>query len=528
METGGLSGPSKFIVGVSTSRCPDEEYEYRRDTDALELLEISHPSMPHLPRPRDLAIKKLKRSSAGLKFLPAEVRTEATLVDTMEYLIAYIMDIDVDGVDPRFKESAAYVGDTPSPPFIMAFCCDRTRSIRKDFSLQGCLEPSGPLSSECIRVYEMCARMHIMNDHMLCEVPEEEGHNEVLNRQECNNCLKALNAMYDKARRIGDSALRSPNEAEFRAYYIILDMETHDRANRNGWIQDFMKRCPIVARDARVQLALQISRAFGSFDFEAYFRLAQAPSTPYLVSCLMHGFFRAARRSAMRVLRRGIKGKINVSEFSRRLCFEDEDEAHSWLESYRIPVDSSGCFIFDTKKKLAVPEKKFPRRVSTFIELKRAALVADGDAKFHTWEDESIRQKVRLALRASVVRIAPADTATQAAQSASTASAIAEQRREREKEILRQKIEAKKTEIKRQQELARERARLKEEEAKRKAAEEERRRAAHAMEELRRKEEEEKKRALEREMAVKAAREEQISPSCRRRSEREGERRNAT
>lgn len=38
-----------------------------------------------------------------------------------------------------------------------------------------------------------------MSDELLCEFSKDEGHDETLNRQEGNNCLKALNHMYSRA-----------------------------------------------------------------------------------------------------------------------------------------------------------------------------------------------------------------------------------------------------------------------------------------------------------------------------------------
>lgn len=86
-------------------------------------------------------MKSFARSSAGLVLnIPKLVRPEAVLLQTLNYLWTEIIDIDAKGPDPRFRDSALYTagdGETPSVPFIFGFISDRTRSIRKDFSLQG-------------------------------------------------------------------------------------------------------------------------------------------------------------------------------------------------------------------------------------------------------------------------------------------------------------------------------------------------------------------------------------------------------
>ena len=374
------NGDGCFMVGTCLKRCPQEEYICRRDDVAggLSLLEQPHCRMPHLPPERDLVVKKLKRSSAGVTFAPSEVRTCETLVETMEYLLT-LMDADGMGPDARFEESAAFgSGDRPTPAFIMSFCADRTRSIRKDFSLQGYLHASGPLDAGSIRVHEMCARMHIMNDHMLCEIPEREGHNEVLNRQECNNCLKALNVLYDKAARRGDSSLQSPREAEFRSYYAILNMETLPR----GWLHDQFQSRPLIRDDAHIQLAAKIIRAFRCDDFESFFQLVQSPSTPYMTSCIMHGFFRSMRASAIRILKKAVRGKHFFAHIARQLAFETQCEATEFLQSRGIASsskqnDQDASFTFDPKIALREPVKPFPRAVASFIARKRKQMRRD-------------------------------------------------------------------------------------------------------------------------------------------------------
>ena len=88
-----------------------------------------------------MTVKSFARSSAGLVLnVPKLVRPEEVLLRTLEYLWAEIIDVDARGPDPRFRDSSLYTagdGETPSIPFIFGFISDRTRSIRKDFSLQG-------------------------------------------------------------------------------------------------------------------------------------------------------------------------------------------------------------------------------------------------------------------------------------------------------------------------------------------------------------------------------------------------------
>ena len=373
-----------YLVGTCMQKCPAAEIEKRYNETAVHLLEREHPELPHLPPRNELMVKSFMRSSAGLKLdVPEMTRPEKVLVHTLDYIWTEILDIDSKGRDPRFRDSRLYKagdGESPTVAFVFAFLSDRTRSIRKDFSLQGYMDEDGPISVNCIRVFEECARMHIMADEMLCESTKDEGHDETLNRQEANNCLKALNEMYVRAYMHQAHLCVTPdgrtsfegmikNEAEFRSYYLIL--QCGDAFSVANYIKVAKSA---VNKSVYIQTAINVLSAYNRCDYLVFFSILKARSTPYLVACLMHGLLSRMWRNSITCLYRGSNPKgdsyFTYDMLVELLLFEDVHHAKAFCDYLNIQT-LDGVRLVLGAGKLATPESKFPRRVMRIVESKR-------------------------------------------------------------------------------------------------------------------------------------------------------------
>lgn len=94
------------------------------------------------------------------------------------------------------------------------FLWDRTRSIRKDITQQElCCQGS-------VALLEQCARFHI---HCSARLAGEDPSvfDQKINTENLTKCLQTLKYMYDDLNLKGESC---PNESEFRAYIILLNL----------------------------------------------------------------------------------------------------------------------------------------------------------------------------------------------------------------------------------------------------------------------------------------------------------------
>lgn len=95
-------------------------------------------------------VKAYRRSAAGIEQpLPSDVRTPATLISTLNYLVNDIL--------PHHPLDKCH-----------AFVRDRTRSIRQDFTLQNIRDLTA------VQAHERIARFHILCLHELCEFDESK------------------------------------------------------------------------------------------------------------------------------------------------------------------------------------------------------------------------------------------------------------------------------------------------------------------------------------------------------------------
>ena len=201
--------------------CPEEEV-----SKLIRLNEVLPLEKEHIERTgwklRQMAIKRFHKSSADYDLSnPEHVRTPETLYDSWEYMKTYLLDHDSEN-DPRHKNNR-FTGYE-----IEGYVRDRTKSINKDWSLQGYGDVYARLHPTCVSQIEQFARYHISNDHENCELKGMHFAQQ-LNDRTLNERLKTLFAFYDKARSVGMTSTHPSgilqNEAEFRAYFFILQGE---------------------------------------------------------------------------------------------------------------------------------------------------------------------------------------------------------------------------------------------------------------------------------------------------------------
>jgi SAC3/GANP family len=186
------------LVGTCQTMCPDEEILRREREGDIQLLErIDHNSIhPRDWTLRDTMVKRFRRSAADFKLdVPEWVRPPDVLERVCGYIEEWIMERDRQGPDPRYEHNN---NKTPLPLDVYQFIWDRTRMVRKDFTLQNYVGgKSGHCDARAVRCHERMARWHCLCEHQLSHIPEFQSQQSQQNLQELGQTLKSLNQYYD-------------------------------------------------------------------------------------------------------------------------------------------------------------------------------------------------------------------------------------------------------------------------------------------------------------------------------------------
>ena len=187
------------LVGTCQNMCPDDELQRRERESDIQLLEIVQPGTLHPPTWTllDTAVKRFRRSAADYKLdVPEWVRPPDVLEKVCSYLEEWIMERDRQGGDPRFPQ-----GQTPPSLDVYQFVWDRTRMVRKDFTLQNYVGSGGNCDARAVRCHERIARWHAMCEHQLSHISDFTTAQSSQNIQELMQTMQSLNQFYDDSLR---------------------------------------------------------------------------------------------------------------------------------------------------------------------------------------------------------------------------------------------------------------------------------------------------------------------------------------
>lgn len=288
----------------------------------------------------DYMVKRFRRSAAGDdEQLPSDIRPPLVLQKTLNYLLEEL----VNGPDVLSK--------------VHKFVWDRTRGIRNDFSIQQVTEPDDVrIAMDC---FERIARFHILALHQLSlsenvENSDFDAHQEL---EQLNKTLLSLTYYYDDNR----DRVTSPNEAEFRAYTIMIEIEyprprLEQRAG--AWPKPILE-------DAQVQMALGLYAICGGIEdgqgpwfagssFElaqgnprSFFSILKSPKVPYLLACVAEISFYHIRglilESIWEEFKDGEANSLDMGDLLEEdvraiLGFDDVDQATRFCLSHGITM----------------------------------------------------------------------------------------------------------------------------------------------------------------------------------------------
>lgn len=287
----------------------------------------------------ELMVKRFRRSAAGYdEQLPSDIRPPAVLQKTLEYLF--------DGV----------IGGAEPLAVVHKFVWDRTRGIRNDFSIQQVTRTEDlRIAIDC---FERIARFHILSLHQLSRPDSDNGefdhHQE---REQLNNTLLSLMYYYDDSRH----KLVSPNEAEFRAYCIIFEIQ-----DQRPDLEDRAQNWPrSVLKDPRVQIALKLYAAAANTSDEqgplrprtqfttaqantgGFWDLVKSNAVSYVMSCVAEIYFNLVRSTALEAIWKAYRGKRGGSakvedwmlkDLTDALGFDNDDQTWTFCEEHEFQI----------------------------------------------------------------------------------------------------------------------------------------------------------------------------------------------
>jgi hypothetical protein len=235
------------------------------------------------------------------------------------------------------------------------FLWDRTRAIRNDFSIQQLSKaPDLRIAIECL---ERIARFHILSLHQIGgkPAPHPADYNWQQDREQLDKTLLSLMQFYSKAR----DGYRSKNEAEFRAYSIIFQIQ-----NPIADLEDRMHDWPReLYTDPRVLTAVKIYTAASDFaslrgplqpaarqpwakqNFDRFWKLISSKQVSYLMACVAEIQFNHVRRGILRAVwqsyRPGGPNTIQdwtLKDLSRALRFPKEADTQNFVQQHGFTV----------------------------------------------------------------------------------------------------------------------------------------------------------------------------------------------
>ncbi|KAF2718338.1 hypothetical protein K431DRAFT_189023, partial [Polychaeton citri CBS 116435] len=342
IAAGKLADPNKrrrlseaiVVVGTCEDMCPEFERVQRTAQNDV-WAEEADPATADLDTSQRIPdetrmVKRYKRAAAGEdEQLPSDLRPAHVLKQTCDYL---------------FHDVLRNAPDWSVHPFIW----NRTRAIRNDFSIQQFAKPAElSLAIEC---FERIARFHLLSLHQ-CSVPDApDKYDYQQDREQLDRTLVSLMQYYDDSR----GRILLPNEAEFRAYSILFQLQSSDLEDRvQAWPRE-------VVDNQRVQIALKIASAAGNTEdlhgpmprhmtryviaqqhWQRFWELVRSRSVSYLMGCAAELHFQLVRRlvlNSLLVAFRASKGRQTTDWTLEELCevlnFDSEDDVIDFCQHY--------------------------------------------------------------------------------------------------------------------------------------------------------------------------------------------------
>ncbi|KAK3327354.1 SAC3/GANP/Nin1/mts3/eIF-3 p25 family-domain-containing protein [Cercophora scortea] len=354
--------------GICENMCPEFEQIARiAEYDVKTEEKQQQPGGTELwPEPSRM-VKKFGRSAAGQDApLPMDVRSVDALRRTTDYL---------------FNDLLQSESNLPS---MHNYLWDRTRAVRKDFTFHSQKSPEE--MKEMVFIFETITRFHATALHLLSRkgyaLDDFDQRQEI---EQLGRTILSLIEAYDMCR---DKHVPCENEAEFRAYYLLLNAHDPSIAKRiPAWGKEFW------FDSEEVQTALSLIQSMEDVQepkgpikprrpttlsdtaFTNYFDIVEEPRVSYTMACIAEVHFTTVRQCILKNLvkayarHRDAPRTITASDLNKLLRFDTDEEAvefvelhdfefSTWVPEGKEPVSEPYLLLNDKKKYVPSPRVK--------------------------------------------------------------------------------------------------------------------------------------------------------------------------
>lgn len=232
------------------------------------------------------------------------------------------------------------------------FIWNRTRAVRSDLTRQR------DHSANSIYCLERIIRYHILAFHEVCRGQREI---ETLEIEQLKKALQSLTEVYHDAR----AEYTSPNEAEFRSYYILMHIRSRHAPFTLRSLPPAVYSAPILQWALRIRFTLsrnndgadEHNSDVTQMDYAGFFDILSQPSTSFLTSCLLETHFDDIRRQMCLMLGLSLKNTarvVTVPQFQSLLHLDTVEEALGWISHLKWTLGNSGILEIPQSRKADV------------------------------------------------------------------------------------------------------------------------------------------------------------------------------
>ncbi|XP_059478934.1 germinal-center associated nuclear protein isoform X2 [Neocloeon triangulifer] len=350
VKSSNLASATKTI-GTCPDMCPEKERFLRIDRHQVSQYEIIDGELNH-----QFFVKQYSRSSADQELpLAHELRPSPVLRMTMNYLLSHIA--------PRVELPGEHLGEW------FLFLWDRTRAIRKEVTQQELC------NEDAVVLLEQCARFHIACAARLA-AENVKNFEPKINTENLAKCLQTLKHLYHDMSLEGKAC---QNEAEFRAYIVLLNLNTGDA------IWEVQQLSPDVLASIPVKQAIKVYLSLSTHNFVGFFKMVRTMG--FLPAAILMRYFTQVRSKALEILIRSFCHSVKSSfafpldNLVRLLAFEDISEAAEFCQHHGL--DTTTDMVLFSRTTFMKPETSIPiRRAKNLVESQLQVTFAEAIAGY--------------------------------------------------------------------------------------------------------------------------------------------------
>lgn len=173
---------------------------------------------------------------------------------------------------------------------------------------------------------------------------------------------------------LGLKMVRCPNEAEFRAYVVLLNL--HD----SNFLWEVKQLRAEILQSPEIQFAIKVYQAVESNNYVKFFALVR--STTYMNACILLRYFTQVRVKALQVVFKAYAPRnavyMAISNLQFLLGFEDFEQCAQYLEYYGLSCDRDEDRVLLDRSSFYYPDTPFLLdRAINVVEHKRLSSVGE-------------------------------------------------------------------------------------------------------------------------------------------------------